>query len=498
MSKPKKPTSEFSNPKGISIFPAGKSMPCAIDMEQCILGAILLESPAIDKVSEILTAVMFHDAANREIFEACTELRLASKPIDLIVAKNHLQFTKRLESVGGVFYLTELTSKVASSANIVHHALTVAQKYMAREAIKIGAEAMEFGLDDATDIVALINHLQSKLEVLQPSMSPMESASDLVFPVINDVEAAMRGETKSLYMGFDDFDKDYAFEPGDLVVLGAGSGTGKTAFALQVCKRMAAKYRGMPIIFNSLEMKGKKIISRDMASSIGVSQMRFRTGNNIGQHEIEKMVGMSSEYDGIYFVQCWNNDELAAKVRQLKRQLSLPVDAPMVVISDYAQIMSGTKGGNREQEVASISRSAKKLAEDESLVYFLLSQLNKEAGKDRPRQSNLRESAGLGNDADWVILLYSPWRNDVTTYDDGSSTEGILEAILEKVRFGMPGAIIRLSMSKHGLIGDLNPRTPSVDSLNLPRIQPKDFSISRHHEDQPKDEGGGGGDFFPY
>ena len=227
--------------------------------------------------------------------------------------------------------------------------------------------------------------------------------------------------------------------------------------------------------------------------------MRLRTGNGVGKHEIERMASMTGNYDGIYIVKCRTNDELALKVRQLRKQLGMSMEEKIVVISDYVQIMRGVKGGNREQEVASISRSAKEMAEDENVLYFLLSQMNKGAGKERPTQNNLRESAGIGNDADWVMLLYSPSRNGETEYEDGTSTANTLEVIFDKVRFGKPGQIVKLHMSDYGLIGDM-PSDDYDDELRLAKIQPKIIHIGepRHSDEQPTQGNEGGGDFFPF
>ena len=486
--------------KVMDVLLGGKIPPQAVDVEKAVLGAIMLSRDAIDTVMEVLKSPEpFYKDQHRAIYKACIELKSERNPIDMLTVMSKLSKSGDLELAGGVYYLTELTSKVASGANSKYHAMIVMQKYIQRGRIVIAQNMLASAYDETSDPFMCVEDDRKALADLVPDSEGMVEASSLVKDVLDDAESAIRGETTSIRCGFTGIDAEYAYDGGELCVIGAASGTGKTAFALQLAKRIHKLYKGVPVIFNTLEMKGKQVVSRDLASSISVSQMRLRTGNGVGKYEIERMASMTGNYDGIYIVKCRTNEELALKVRQLRKQLGMSMEEKIVVISDYVQIMRGVKGGNREQEVASISRSAKEMAEDENVLYFLLSQMNKGAGKERPTQNNLRESAGIGNDADWVMLLYSPSRNGETEYEDGTSTANTLEVIFDKVRFGKPGQIVKLHMSDYGLIGDM-PSDDYDDELRLAKIQPKIIHIGepRHSDEQPTQENTGGGDFFPF
>ena len=487
--------------KVMDVLLGGKIPPQAVEMEEAVLGAILQVRDAMDLAMEVIKSPEpFYKDQHRMIYRACMDLKTKRNPIDLLTVVSKLKENGELEAVGGMYYITGLTSKVASAANIAYHSMVIMQKHIQRGRIIIAQNMLASAYDETTDPFKCVDDDRRALADLVPDSDGMVEASSLVKGVLDDAESAIRGESLSINCGFRDIDEEYAYEGGELCIIGAASGTGKTAFALQLAKRIHKLYKGVPVIFNTLEMKGKQVVSRDLASSVSVSQMRLRTGKGIGRQEIEQMLSMTGNYDGIYIVKCRTNDELALKVRQLRKQLGMTLEEKIVVVSDYAQIMRGEKGGNREQEVASISRSAKELAEDENVLYFLLSQMNKGAGKDRPTQLNLRESSGLGNDADWVMLLYSPSRNGETEYEDGTSTENTLEVIFDKVRFGKPGQIVKLHMSDYGLIGDM-PSDEYDTELRLPKIQPNMMIHTgepRHSDEQPTQENKGGGDFFPF
>jgi replicative DNA helicase len=471
----------------------GMIPPQAVDEEKAILGYCLNYKEGYEKASEIIKPIHFYQEKNRLIWIAIGKVFEKRMTPDLLSVQHELSVAGSLESVGGIFYLTEL--RPCPPRNLDANCKRVREMFMHRGRIIIAQRMMESAYASTDDPFEALDADRRSLLELEPEVSTMVEMSSYVVPVIDSVEKAMRGETTALNIGFNDIDREYAYEAGELVVIGADSGTGKTAFALQIAKRLHKLNPTIPVIFNSLEMRGQQLAARDMASTIGVSQMRFRTGHGITASHIGDMVHLESKYSGIFVVRCKTNDELATRVRQLRKQLGLTEADRVIVVSDYAQIMTGVKGGNREQEVASVSRLAKELAEDQNVLYFLLSQMNKAAGKDRPTQKNLRESSGLGNDADWVMLLYSPNRNGITEYEDGSSTQNIIETIFDKVRFGKPGNIIKLHMSDSGLIGDLKQEEPDGDFPDHRRISPKiiDFGQSRHSEEQPT-----GGDFFPF
>ncbi len=477
----------------------GKIPPQDIPMEQAIIGAILLERQAVFKALEyIKTSEPFFKDAHRLIYDACLELVREGRPVDLLMVVSKLRQSGRLEDVGGPFYLTELTTKVASSSNIAYHCEVVIQKHIQRGRIIVAQQMLQDAYDDTSDPFTGIENDRRNLEALIPDTSMIEEFTDLAVEAIKDVEDAIAGKINPIYIGLRDVDNEFAFDGGELVVIGGKPGTGKTSVFTTIAKGVRRMNPDIPVLFNSLEMKGKKIVSRDMASTIKVSQMRFRTGKGIDKHHFEDMQDSIQGYSGIYSIQCWTVEQLRVKVRSFRRVKKIPATTRIALVFDYIQIAKGEKAGNREQEVSSISRGLKQLAEEENVLMLAGSQLNKESGKNRPTAANLRESEGIRNDADWVILLWSPSQNDVEFYEDGSSTANVVEAIFDKVRFGKPGQIIKLHMSDYGLIGDMPDRNYDDEIGPPPKFAPnmKHFSEPRHSEDQP--DAGTPIDNFPF
>lgn len=464
-------------------------------MEQAVLGAMMLERDAMDRVSSIVIPECFHNPNNRAVFEACHSLWKDGKPVEILSVKSELARRGKLNMVGGAFYLTELVSKVASAANIEHHGLALRQKHMRRSMMAAAMAMFESAQDDQADVLEVIAATQDSLRELVPDTAPVQEFTDLAVEAMKDVEAVVAGESKPIFIGFRDIDEDFAFEVGDLVVIGGKSGTGKTSVMMRAAKRLRAKRPDIPVLFNSLEMKGKKIVARDMASEMGISQMRFRTGAGMGVEEFTRMQGLVDGYKGIFGMQCYSVEQLRVKIRAFRRSFRIPLSTPVAIMFDYIQIAKGEKSGNREQEVASISRALKQMAEEEGCVVFAGSQLNKESGTNRPTAANLRESEGIRNDADFVILLFSPEKNDMPTFEDGTSTAGVLEAIFDKVRSGRPGTIVRLHMDpRSGLVGDmpLDGRRDDGDPLagvDPRRVQGKviDFTVPAHEQDDVSD-----------
>lgn len=484
--------------KVMDVLLGGKIPPQAVMEETEVVGYCMSSADGYDRCMSVgMSSEHFYKEANRIVWAAIARICSRRMLPNLVAVSGELRDMGQLDSIGGLFALTEI--RACPSANLEYNCLKVRQAYIHRGRIVAAQNMLVSAYEGKDDPFDALDADRKALAELEPSTSGMVEASDLVIPVIDDVEAAMRGESKSIFIGFRDIDAEYAYEPGELVVIPADSGTGKTAFAWQISTRVKNRNPRIPVLFNCLEMEGKQLVSRDMASSIQISQQRMRTGNGITRNDIAKMATMGGQYKGVWVVKCWTNEQLRSKVRQIRKQLGLKDSDPVVVVSDNLQIMHGDKtGGNREQEVASIGRGAKVLAVEENVLYFMLAQVNKAAGTERPTKKNIRESVAPGNDADWVMVLYSPINNGQEFYEGGDSTRNILEVWFDKVRFGKPYARVKLHMSDYGLIGDMpSYKTEYEESLNLPQIQPNmRYDIPRHDEDQPIS--GGGGDLFPF
>ncbi len=483
--------------KVMDVLMGGKIPPQSVPEESEVIGYCMASSDGFDRCMVVgMSQEHFYKEAHRLVWIAMSNIYSRKLSPNMVAVMGELRLMGQLDAVGGAYALTEF--KACPPINLEQNCLKIRQSFIHRGRIVAAQNMLVSAYEGKDDPFDALDADRKALAELEPSMSGMVEASELVVPVINDVEAAMRGESKSIFIGFRDIDAEYAFEPGELVVIPADSGTGKTAFAWQVSVRVKNRNPKIPVIFNCLEMEGKQLVSRDMASNIQISQQRMRTGNGITRNDIAQMATMGGKYKGVWVVKCWTNEQLRSKVRQIRKQLGLKDTDPVIVVGDNLQIMHGEKsGGNREQEVASIGRGAKVLAVDENVLYFMLAQVNKANGSERPTKKNIRESVAPGNDADWVLILYSPINNGQELYEDGESTRNVLEVIFDKVRFGKPYAKVKLHMSDYGLIGDRNTGTEYEESLPLPKIQPnnKYFSEPSHSEEQPNT---GGGDFFPF
>jgi replicative DNA helicase len=396
--------------------------------------------------------------------------------------KNRLQSDGVLEEVGGIFYLMELSKKVASDANIEYHAQVIHEKWIRRQVINTCSEAISAMYGDTDDTFDTHSALVKSLEMIEPKTDELTNAMDLIPEISKEIEAAIRGESSSLKLGYRDIDEEYAFDFKEYVVIAGDSGTGKTTFMVQVAKQMRRMYKNVPIIFNARDMDSKKVISRDLASEIEVSQMRFRTGKGIDGRHFERINARAMDYNGIYMCCEFTAAGLRAKVRKIRKQLNIPQEQGIVVINDYLQI-GDSNGSSREQVVAGSSLEDKSIAIKENVLMIDLSQVNESAGKARPNHKSIRESRAPYHHADWVIFLYSPSKNEELRYENGDSTEGIIEAIFDKVRCGRPGNIIKLSMTSFGKITDYG----IAGDLKFPTIEPnrKYFNEAAHSDEQP-------------
>lgn len=479
---------------------AGRIPPQALEMEQAVLGALLLEKEALDKIAHYLTPEKFYKEGHRLIYEAVLALNTVGRPIDLLTVKNQLSGMGMLDAAGGVYYLTELTSKVANSSNIDHHARVIHQKWILRSMIIACDEAINKAYDETEDTFEIHSGLIKSLDELEPKTDELVNAMDYCPKIAKNIEAAMRGESPSIKIGFSGIDSEYAFDTGEYVLVAGDSGTGKTTFAIEVAKRIRAVYPDIPVLVNEQEMDGEKVVARDMASQMDISQMRFRTGNGIVPAHFARINELAAAYDGIYFCNEPSAAVLTAQSRRLKKQLGLPAKSRIVIINDYLQLCDG-KGNNREQEIGEIAKDHKRMATKENALVIDLSQINESAGKARPNHKSIRESRAPYHHADWVMFLYSPSKNGEVTYENGASTTNIIEVILDKVRFGRPGNIVKLWMTNYGKMMDYEENEGDPEFPDPRRVQPRDITVSntsRIDEDLESKSGGGGGDFYPF
>lgn len=436
----------------------GKIPPQAIDMEMAVLGALLLEKDALHRVMDILKTGMFYRDQHNVIFEAIINLFQNSQPVDTLTVKNLLQKEGNLLKAGGVFYLTELTSMVASAANIEYHARVVAEKFILRKLITMSDEAIRDAYDDTADVFELLDKAEQNLFALSESnlrrsYLPMP---DLVMRTLERLEE-MRGKDTSITgisSGLRELDKMTAgWQKTDLVIVAARPAMGKTAFTLTIARNAAVRFNE-PVAFFSLEMAATQLTQRLICSEAEIDAQKVRTGRlDDGEwKQLVNKIGTLSHaeifIDDTPGLSIW---DLRSKCRRLKAEKKISM-----VIIDYLQLMSGNAGknGNREQEIAGISRALKELAKELDVVVIALSQLSRapeaRGGDRRPMLSDLRESGSIEQDADMVMFLYRPEYYGFTTDDEGNPTQGQAEIIIAKQRNGPTGTVKTQFLGKYG------------------------------------------------
>jgi replicative DNA helicase len=424
---------------------AGKLPPQAPELEQAVLGAMMLERNAVNEAIDILQPDSFYVDAHKRIFGAIQNLFRTDQPIDILTVTQELKKSAELDIVGGPFYISQLTNKVASSANVQYHARIISQKHIMRELIRISAETMRDAYDDSTDVFDLLDKSEQEMYAitsgnLKRNYEPM---SDLIQDAIANIENAKnKGDGVSgVPTGFAKMDKlTGGWQRSDMVIVAARPGMGKTAFVLSMARNIAVEHKKAVAVF-SLEMSSTQLVTRLIASEAAISSEKLRKGDLNDQEFAILHQHIARLTNAPIFIDdtpALNIFELRAKCRRLKSQHNVEL-----IIIDYLQLMTaggdGSKGGNREQEISSISRSIKSIAKELDVPIIALSQLSRavetRGGDKRPMLSDLRESGAIEQDADLVCFLYRPEYYKI--YEDHyGSTLGIGECIIAKHRNG--------------------------------------------------------------
>jgi replicative DNA helicase len=424
----------------------GKIPPQAVDLEEVVLGAMMIDKKGVDEIIDILHSDVFYKKGHKFIYEAIYKLFENTEAIDLLTVSNQLRKDGNLDKVGGEYYLVQLTQKVSSSAHIEFHARIILQKYIQRSLIKISNEIIEQSYDEGTDVFDLLDTAESKLyEVTQGNIKrSSETAHSLVIQAKNRIqEISNKDGLSGVPSGFDKLDKlTSGWQPSDLIIIAARPGMGKTALTLSMARNIAVGHN-MPVAFFSLEMSAVQLITRLISSETGLSSEKLRTGN-LETHEWEQLnVKVKDLEKAPLFIDdtpSLSIFDLRAKARRLASQHGIKM-----IMVDYLQLMtagSSVKGGNREQEISMISRNLKALAKELAIPVIALSQLSRavetRGGSKRPLLSDLRESGAIEQDADIVSFIYRPEYYKIDEWDDEerSPTGGQGEFIVAKHRNG--------------------------------------------------------------
>ncbi|MBQ8866586.1 MAG: replicative DNA helicase [Bacteroidaceae bacterium] len=430
----------------------GHLQPQAIELEEVVLGALMIESDAYSQVSDILKPESFYEHRHQLLYKAITTLALQQKPVDILTVTEQLRSTGELEEAGGPFYITQLSGKVASSAHIEYHARIIAQKHLARELITYTSTIQGKAFDETQDVDDLMQEAEGKLfEISQQNMKKDYTQID---PVIKDAydmlqKAAARTDGLSgLESGFRGLDKmTSGWQNSDLIIIAARPAMGKTAFVLSMAKNIAVTNR-VPVAMFSLEMSNVQLVNRLIVNVCEIPGEKIKSGQlapyEWGQldYRLKDLMGAPLYVDDTPSLSVF---ELRTKARRLVREHGVKI-----IIIDYLQLMnaSGMSYGSRQEEVSTISRSLKGLAKELNIPIIALSQLNRgveqrdgNEGK-RPQLSDLRESGAIEQDADMVCFIHRPEYYKILQDEKGRDLRGMAEIIIAKHRNGAVGDVL--------------------------------------------------------
>jgi replicative DNA helicase len=443
----------------------GKIPPQATELEEAVLGALMLEKEALNDVIEILRLESFYKEEHKHIYEAILSLFKKSEPVDLLTVVSEMRKLGTLEAAGGSAYIAQLTTRVNSSANVVFHARVVAEQAIKRELISVASEILKDGYEDTSDVFQLLDRTQQQLfEIsetnIRKNYENMQSVMSQAFIELEKRKNHKDGLT-GVPTGFMALDRiTSGWQKSDLIILAARPAMGKTAFVLSALRNAAVMFKKPMAIF-SLEMSSIQLVNRLISAEAELESEKLKTGK-LAEYEWEQIVHKTAALtEAPIFIDdtpAISILELRAKCRRLKAQHDI-----QCVIIDYLQLMSGDTGkgsGNREQEIASISRALKQLAKELNIPVIALSQLSRavetRGGDKKPQLSDLRESGSIEQDADMVLFLYRPEYYQITQDENGNSTLGTGEVIIAKHRNGALDTVRLKFVGKFTKFSDLD------------------------------------------
>lgn len=426
----------------------GKIPPQAKELEEAVLGAIMLEKDKLSDVLEVLpSAECFYVDAHQRVFSAIRRLPEKGQVVDLLTVTEELRKSDELELVGGAYFLTKLTMSVVTSAHVIAHARIVMEKYIQRELIRISGEMMGSAYEDKSDVFDLLDKAETDLfdisnNFLKKNYSSMQ---DIIVETIDLISQAReeKDDVTGVPSGFPSLDAiTGGWQKSDLIILAARPAVGKTAFALNLAMNAAMdKHKPKGVAIFSLEMGNTQIVKRMLSA---VTEVRLE---NISRGRLEdyEFAQITQRMEPLAKAPIFIDDQAGLNIFELRakcRRLKSKHDIGMVII-DYLQLMQGSdKAGNREQEISKISRELKMLAKELDIPVMALSQLSRAVetrGGDKgkiPQLSDLRESGAIEQDADMVMFIYRPEYYGINNDEQGQPVDGETHINIAKHRNG--------------------------------------------------------------
>lgn len=436
--------------------PLMKSMPQNIEAEQSVLGAMIIDKTSIAQAAEVLKSDDFYRDAHKVIYAAIMELFQKDIPIDMVTLIEHLRAKEKLESIGGITYITEIANAVISTANLQSYIKIVEQKAMLRKLIKASNQIIEQSYNKQGDVEDVLDFAEKRIFDIaeKRSTNDFEAISTVLERGFLEIERIFnnKGVATGVPSGFSDLDsKTSGFQKGDMVLIAARPSMGKTTFVLNLAQHAALRENKSIVIF-SLEMSKEQLAYKFLCAEANVDMLRLRTGN-LDDQDWENIARASGP---LAAAKIYIDDTAGVSVMEMRskcRRIKLEYGIDMIII-DYLQLMSGSGGESRQQEVSEISRSIKALAKEMECPVIALSQLSRapeQRADHRPMLSDLRESGSIEQDADLVMFLY---RDEY--YNKETEEKNVAECIIAKQRNGPVGTVKLAWLGQFSKFGNLD------------------------------------------
>ncbi len=465
----------------------GKMPPNALDFERIVIGTFLIDRKGLDHSIDLLTPDVFYDPRHQTIFSSILKLYESNSPIDLMTVIQDLKKNEKLNLAGGDHYIIDLTMGVSSSAHIEYHVRVILEKFILRSLINVSANVIDSSYKETTDVFELLDKAeQSFFEITNGTIKKgFDTANSLVKEAIDKIKSLKDKEGLSgIPSGFTALDKETGgWQNSDLIIIAARPAMGKTAFILSMARNICVDHN-IPMALFSLEMASVQLITRMISSETGISSEKLRKGQMSDDEWQRLFTNVSALENAPLFIDetpSLSIFDFRAKCRRLVMQHGVKI-----IMVDYLQLMtasSGKGGGNREQEIAMISRSLKAIAKELNVPVIALSQLSRTVetrpGK-RPMLSDLRESGAIEQDADIVSFIFRPEYYKIAVWDNDeegaeTSTENQAEIIIAKHRNGAT-ADVRLAFHKNiGKFADLGTNYDYTPSSFGQKDEPSGF-----------------------
>ena len=480
-------------PKSIkqNIIGSGKLPPQAVDIEEAVLGALMLEKSPINDVIDIINnSDIFYKDSHKKIYQAIHDLFSESESIDILTVTQKLRTHGTLEEVGGPYYISQLTSRVASAAHAEAHARILVQKFILRELIRTSSKIIQNAYDETTDVFDLLDEAESELFAIAEGniRKDYDSMSGLMQKAQKEIEAAMlrKDGINGVPSGFTELDKlTSGWQKSDMIVIAARPGMGKTALVLSMARNIAVDYK-KPLAIFSLEMSSLQLVNRLISGEAEIPTEDIRRGRFTEKdykYFFQRTKRLTEAPIFIDDTPALSIFELRAKARRLKQQHNI-----QLIIIDYLQLMSSSgKGGTREQEISNISRSIKEIAKELEIPIIALSQLSRgvetRGGEKRPMLSDLRDSGAIEQDADIVSFIYRPEYYKIEQWNDGQPCINQAEIMIAKHRNGSLNDIRLKFIGKYAKFSNLDEFENMPDTITVQSKMNEDDSFEKGEDD---------------